>query len=364
MVLVMTVEPGFGGQSFMPEMMPKLKAIREECKAKKLDINLQVDGGIAEKTVALAAANGANVSAVAEKKTVVDTELETLGRTWKKYIENSTADVYKITYTINDFGMFANGYDDVDTSYFALYDMTLGYALSAENGEKILNTVVPTADNVASVASLASTLPDGTKIVPSFGENNTEGVLSLYFQPSSNNSAGQVWPKANNVVNSGDFKIVVFVAVEVGANITLTPSANTSYKKMNYAIGSKQYDITAAIWTNTNITMSNLVIGSTTTKEFEKVTGEQSVAGTRAEEGKYEGKYLKHIATVLENSALSKYISISDGTETRVSTRTVAEILGGISVDNTSVSGKLAIGVLTANPDAVFTFDLVAPAAE
>ncbi len=61
MVLVMTVEPGFGGQSFMPEMMPKLKAIREECKAKKLDINLQVDGGIAEKTVALAAANGANV---------------------------------------------------------------------------------------------------------------------------------------------------------------------------------------------------------------------------------------------------------------------------------------------------------------
>ncbi len=61
MVLVMTVEPGFGGQSFMPDMMPKLKAIREKCKAENLDINLQVDGGIAEKTVALAAANGANV---------------------------------------------------------------------------------------------------------------------------------------------------------------------------------------------------------------------------------------------------------------------------------------------------------------
>ena len=99
-------------------------------------------------------------------------------------------------------------------------------------------------------------------------------------------------------------------------------------------------------------------------EEFEKVTGEQSVVGTRAEAGKYEGKYLKHIATVLENSALSKYISISDGTETRVSTRTVAEILGGISVNNTSVSGKLAIGVLTDNPDAVFTFKLVAPVAE
>ncbi len=61
MVLVMTVEPGFGGQSFMPEMMPKLKAIRDKCKEKNLDIDLQVDGGIAEKTVAVAASNGANV---------------------------------------------------------------------------------------------------------------------------------------------------------------------------------------------------------------------------------------------------------------------------------------------------------------
>ncbi len=61
MVLVMTVEPGFGGQSFMYETMPKLKQIREVCKAKKLDIHLQVDGGIAEKTVSAAAENGANV---------------------------------------------------------------------------------------------------------------------------------------------------------------------------------------------------------------------------------------------------------------------------------------------------------------
>ncbi len=61
MVLVMTVEPGFGGQSFMPDMMPKLKEIRNKCKAENLDVNLQVDGGIAEKTVAQAAENGANV---------------------------------------------------------------------------------------------------------------------------------------------------------------------------------------------------------------------------------------------------------------------------------------------------------------
>ena len=61
MALVMTVEPGFGGQSFMHETMPKLKQIREACKANNLDVNLQVDGGIAEKTVAIAAENGANV---------------------------------------------------------------------------------------------------------------------------------------------------------------------------------------------------------------------------------------------------------------------------------------------------------------
>lgn len=61
MVLVMTVEPGFGGQSFMHETMPKLRQIREECKAKNLDVDLQVDGGIAEKTVSVAAQNGANV---------------------------------------------------------------------------------------------------------------------------------------------------------------------------------------------------------------------------------------------------------------------------------------------------------------
>lgn len=60
MVLVMTVEPGFGGQSFMADTCPKLTEIYNECKAKNLSIHLQVDGGISEKTVAVAAAAGAN----------------------------------------------------------------------------------------------------------------------------------------------------------------------------------------------------------------------------------------------------------------------------------------------------------------
>jgi ribulose-phosphate 3-epimerase len=59
-VLVMTVEPGFGGQSFMAETMPKLTALREVVNANGLDIWLQVDGGITEQTIAIAAEAGAD----------------------------------------------------------------------------------------------------------------------------------------------------------------------------------------------------------------------------------------------------------------------------------------------------------------
>lgn len=61
MVLVMTVEPGFGGQSFMPETMEKIKTLRSEMKRRGLDIDIQVDGGINEKTIEIAASAGANV---------------------------------------------------------------------------------------------------------------------------------------------------------------------------------------------------------------------------------------------------------------------------------------------------------------
>ena len=61
MVLVMTVEPGFGGQSFMPDMLEKIRALRHECARRGLDTDIQVDGGITEKTIAAAAAYGANV---------------------------------------------------------------------------------------------------------------------------------------------------------------------------------------------------------------------------------------------------------------------------------------------------------------
>jgi ribulose-phosphate 3-epimerase len=59
-ILVMTVEPGFGGQSFMDGMMPKLVALREVVNRTGLDIWLQVDGGVTEETIAIAAEAGAD----------------------------------------------------------------------------------------------------------------------------------------------------------------------------------------------------------------------------------------------------------------------------------------------------------------
>ena len=59
-ILVMTVEPGFGGQSFMPETMPKLGLLDEARRAHGLDVWLQVDGGITVDTIGIAAEAGAD----------------------------------------------------------------------------------------------------------------------------------------------------------------------------------------------------------------------------------------------------------------------------------------------------------------
>lgn len=61
MVLVMTVEPGFGGQSFMADQLPKIEQLRKAIDARGLDCELEVDGGISPETAKLVKEAGANV---------------------------------------------------------------------------------------------------------------------------------------------------------------------------------------------------------------------------------------------------------------------------------------------------------------
>ena len=72
LVLVMTVNPGFGGQEFIPETLGKIRQVRSEIQRRGLDCEIEVDGGIHEKTAPLVVEAGANVlvagSAVFEGK--------------------------------------------------------------------------------------------------------------------------------------------------------------------------------------------------------------------------------------------------------------------------------------------------------
>ena len=61
MVLVMTVEPGFGGQSFMHDTMAKVSAIRDYANKLGKDLDIQVDGGINDETIKIAHNAGANI---------------------------------------------------------------------------------------------------------------------------------------------------------------------------------------------------------------------------------------------------------------------------------------------------------------
>ena len=60
LVLVMTVEPGYGGQAFMPETLVKIEKLKAEIDRRGLNIDIQVDGGINEKTAVLVKKAGAN----------------------------------------------------------------------------------------------------------------------------------------------------------------------------------------------------------------------------------------------------------------------------------------------------------------
>ncbi|MBW1977460.1 MAG: ribulose-phosphate 3-epimerase [Deltaproteobacteria bacterium] len=61
MVLVMTVNPGFEAQEFIPQVVPKIKALRKMVDERGLEVDIEVDGGINPETIAIVSSAGANV---------------------------------------------------------------------------------------------------------------------------------------------------------------------------------------------------------------------------------------------------------------------------------------------------------------
>ena len=61
LVLIMSVEPGFGGQKFMPEVLEKTKSIKEIIKSKNLKVDIEIDGGINFENCSMAKKAGANI---------------------------------------------------------------------------------------------------------------------------------------------------------------------------------------------------------------------------------------------------------------------------------------------------------------
>jgi ribulose-phosphate 3-epimerase len=87
-VNVMTVNPGAGGQAFLPETLPKITQIRQMIGASKRQIDLEVDGGVNPETAATMIQAGADVliagSAIFSNKFSVKQGIETLRRGWEK----------------------------------------------------------------------------------------------------------------------------------------------------------------------------------------------------------------------------------------------------------------------------------------
>ena len=90
MVLVMSVEPGFGGQKFMPQALSKLTALREEIANQGLNILLEVDGGINAETAPQAVKAGADVL-VAGNYVFSATDMKATVEGIKKHLEDKNA---------------------------------------------------------------------------------------------------------------------------------------------------------------------------------------------------------------------------------------------------------------------------------
>lgn len=80
MVLVMSVEPGFGGQQFLDVVLPKMRRVRRAVDAAGLEVRVQVDGGVSEDTIARCAEAGADVFVAGSAVYGADDASQAIGR--------------------------------------------------------------------------------------------------------------------------------------------------------------------------------------------------------------------------------------------------------------------------------------------
>jgi ribulose-phosphate 3-epimerase len=89
MVLLMTVNPGFGGQAFIPGVIPKIESLKEMIDKRGLDIELQVDGGIGPQTIGPVSSAGANVFVAGSAIFHSDNYAETIRLMRERMVETS-----------------------------------------------------------------------------------------------------------------------------------------------------------------------------------------------------------------------------------------------------------------------------------
>ena len=77
LILIMSVQPGFGGQAFMPEVLTKVKELRKKIDEEKLNIDIEIDGGINFETAALAKKAGVDI--LVSGTTLFDSKLSLKG---------------------------------------------------------------------------------------------------------------------------------------------------------------------------------------------------------------------------------------------------------------------------------------------
>ena len=89
MVLLMTVNPGFGGQAFIPGVIPKIESLKEMIDKRGLEIELQVDGGIGPQTIGPVSSAGANVFVAGSAIFHSDNYAETIRLMRERMVETS-----------------------------------------------------------------------------------------------------------------------------------------------------------------------------------------------------------------------------------------------------------------------------------